>query len=61
VGKRAPAFSTCRLRLCSGGKSHTLSATILSSVFPVLRHCKVCLAMLANNRVPGSGACCATH
>lgn len=61
VLKVSPAFSANSVHLHSRRKSHTLSSTILRSVFSVLRHCKISLAMFANNRVPGSGACCANH
>ena len=61
VLKIDPAFGAYRIHLRSRRKSHTLSATILSSVFSVLWHCKTGLAVFANNRVPSSGACCATH
>lgn len=61
VLKIRPAFSANSTHLHSRGKSHTLPSTILRSVFSVLRHCKIGLAVLADNRVPDSGACCATH
>ena len=61
VLKICSAFSANSVHLHSRRKRHTLPSTILRSVFSVLRHCKISLAMLANNRVSGSGACCATH
>ena len=61
VLKICPAFSANSVHLHSRRKSHTLPSTILRSVFSVLRHCKIDLAVLADNRVPNSGACCATH
>lgn len=61
VCKQTSAFRASRFGLCSSGKRHALSATILSSVPSVLGHCKSRLAMFANNRVSNSGACHATH
>ena len=59
--KIGSAFGACRIHLRSSRKSHTLSTTILRSVFSVLWHCKTGLAVFANNRVSSSGAFCATH
>lgn len=61
VLKSDPAFGAYRSHLHSRRKRHTLSTTILRSVFSVLWHCKTGLTVFANNRIPNSGAFHATH